>query len=67
MKPPKLIVTLFLLAFAFAPRMWGMPPPPPNFSCQANFADGWTGSLPWAESQGRVADIDFEPDQLAVL
>jgi len=26
------VVTLFLLAFAFAPRMWGMPPPPPSFS-----------------------------------
>ncbi|MFZ0917575.1 MAG: hypothetical protein WAN04_11825 [Candidatus Udaeobacter sp.] len=33
---------------------------------QADFADSWTGSLSWAESQGRVADID-SGSQLAVL
>jgi hypothetical protein len=29
----------------------------------ADFADGWTGSLPGAESQGRVEDIESAPAQ----
>jgi hypothetical protein len=62
MKTRGLIVTLLLVAFAFADVK-------AKFSrsifCQADFTEAWTGSLPWTASQNRVDGHVFRYEKLA--
>ena len=49
-----LLVTIFAVALGVAPQLVSTSSAGRNIFCHADFAEGWAGSLPWAEDHGRM-------------
>ena len=49
-----LLVTIFAVVLSVAPQLVSTSTRGRNIFCHANFAEGWAGSLPWAEDHDRM-------------
>ena len=52
MKTRGFLVTMFAVALSFAPQLVSNSSAAGTYSAHADFADGRTSPLPWAENQG---------------